>query len=91
MRERYERDIYLFLSLYRFFAYGLAVVLVQALPGRQESLGTGTYLLLGAMGVYTLLKVLGPLRWRQSDPMTYVVLGGGPPGELSCPAPHRRP
>ena len=67
MRERYEREIYLFLSLYRFFAYGLAVVLIQALPGRQDPLGTGTYLLLGGMGVYTLLKVLGPLRWRETS------------------------
>ncbi len=74
MREKYERDIYLFLSLYRFFAYGLAVVLVQVVPGQDTAVGSQTYLLLGAMGVYTLVKVLGPLRWWQTDPTNYVVL-----------------
>ena len=29
MTTKYERDIYLFLSLYRFFAYGLAAILIQ--------------------------------------------------------------
>ena len=76
MRTLYERDIYLFLSLYRFFAYGLAVVLIQALQTEDTALGLQTYLLLGTVGVYTLLKVIGPLRWWQMDPMTYIVLGG---------------
>ncbi|MBI2872831.1 MAG: sensor histidine kinase [Chloroflexi bacterium] len=76
MRTKYERDIYLFLSLYRFFAYSLAVVLIQALPGEATELGLQTYLLLATMGVYTLVKGLGPLRWWQRDLITYVVLGG---------------
>lgn len=75
MRTTYERDIYLFLSLYRFFAYGLAVVLIQVVPGVAE-IGLQTYLLLASVGVYTLIKVVGPLRWWDRDPMTYVVLGG---------------
>lgn len=76
MRTRYERDIYLFLSLYRFFAYGLAVALIQALPSQGTELGVQTYLLLVTVGVYTLVKVLGPLRWWQRDPTTYLVLFG---------------
>ena len=75
MRTRYERDIYLFLSLYRFFAYGLAVVLIQVVPGA-TTVGSQTYLLLATVGLYTLVKVMGPLRWWQRDPMTYIVLGG---------------
>jgi glucose-6-phosphate-specific signal transduction histidine kinase len=77
MTGKSERSIYLFLSLHRFFAYGLAVMLVQgfgvsALP--EPSLRTN--ILLGIVGVYTLLKVLGPLRWWRQDPSTYIVLGG---------------
>ena len=30
MADKYQRDIYVFLSLYRFFAYGLAVILFAA-------------------------------------------------------------
>ena len=77
MANKYQRDIYLFLSLYRFFAYGLAVILIQrvAVDG-VTGLGDGTYLVLASMGVYSLLKVLGPLRWWRADPSTYVVLGG---------------
>ncbi|MFC1935985.1 sensor histidine kinase, partial [Chloroflexota bacterium] len=76
MRSRYDRDIYLFLSLYRFFAYGLAVVLIQVVaPAGVAAVGFQTYLLLITIGIYTLVKVLGPLRWWQTDPMTYVFLG----------------
>ena len=77
MGNNYQRDIYLFLSLYRFFAYGLAVILIQRVAvDASTGLGDGTYVVLAAMGVYSLLKVLGPLRWWRADPSTYVVLGG---------------
>lgn len=76
MRTTYERDIYLFLSLYRFFAYALAVVLIQVVPGAATDLGNQEYLLLGTVGLYTLAKVMGPLRWWRADPMTYIVLWG---------------
>ena len=77
MPTKHERDIYLFLSLYRFFAYGLAVILIQAVrldPLAGPSLST--YVLLILIGIYTLLKVLGPLRWWRQDHTTYAVLGG---------------
>jgi len=77
MITKYERDIYLFLSLYRFFAYGLAVILIQ---GVQLDTVDGppfrSYVLLSVVGIYSLLKVLGPLRWWRQDSSTYVVLGG---------------
>ena len=77
MTTKYERDIYLFLSLYRFLAYGLAVILIQGV-----ALDTGfdtplrNFVLISAVGVYSLLKVLGPLRWWRQDSSTYIVLGG---------------
>ena len=77
MADKYQRDIYVFLSLYRFFAYGLAVILFQRVPGFVLSdVGERDNLVLAVIGVYTLLKVLGPLRWWRADPATYVVLGG---------------
>ena len=76
MRTTYERDIYLFLSLYRFFAYGLAVVLIQVVPGAATDLGNQVYLLLATVGLYTLVQVMGPLRWWRADPTTYIVLWG---------------
>jgi signal transduction histidine kinase len=77
MTGKPEKSIYLFLSLHRLFAYGLAVMLVQgfgvsAVP--EPSLETNVQL--GCIGVYTLLKVLGPLRWWRKNPSTYIVLGG---------------
>ena len=63
MNPRYERDIFLFLSLYRFLTYGLAVVLIQVVGVESlEELSAQDYALLSGFGVYTLFKVLGPLR-----------------------------
>ncbi len=77
MDPRYERDIFLFLSLYRFLAYGLAVVLIQVVSlGEEDAFSRQDYVLLSSFGVYTLVKVLGPLRWREEGVITYVVLGG---------------
>ncbi|MCZ6890918.1 MAG: sensor histidine kinase [Chloroflexi bacterium] len=78
MDSRYERNIFLFLSLYRFLAYGLAVVLIQTVPlgGEEDTLSGQDYTLLSGFGVYTLFKILGPLRWREEGLMTYIMLGG---------------
>ncbi|MBI4199235.1 MAG: sensor histidine kinase [Chloroflexi bacterium] len=74
---RYERNIFVFLSLYRFLTYGLAVVLIQVVSlDRGEVLSLQDYTLLTGVGVYTLLKVLAPLRWREQGGMVYVLLGG---------------
>jgi len=72
----YENVIYLFLSLYRFFSYVLAVVLTQAIPlDPLKEPDVQTYLIVGLVGFYTLLKVFSPLLWQQRYPWTYVVLG----------------
>ena len=77
MDTRYERNIFLFLSSYRFLAYGLAVVLIQVVSlDRGVALSREDYVLLSGIGVYTLFKVLAPLRWREEGAMTYVMLGG---------------
>ena len=75
--QPYERNIFLFLSFYRFLAYGLAVILIQA-TGLE---GTGGipethYALIVGIGIYTILKVLAPLRWRATRGMTYALLAG---------------
>ncbi len=69
MLTRYERDTPVFLSLYRFVSYGLAVILTQVLPlNSLEGPSPGTYMLLGLAGLYTVLKVGGPIRaWRSGS------------------------
>ncbi len=75
--DAYERNLFLFLSSYRFLAYGLAVVIIQVVSlNRGVSLTAEEYTLLSGVGIYTLFKVLGPLRWRERGIMTYVMLGG---------------
>jgi len=71
----YENVIYLFLSLYRFFAYVLAVLLIQAIPlDSPTEPELRTYVILGLVGGYTLLKVFSPLLWQERYPWTYIVL-----------------
>ena len=77
MDTRYEFKTLLLLSFYRFLAYGLAVVLIQgASLESEEEISRQDYSLIIGFGVYTLLKVLVPLRWRAKGSMTYVLLGG---------------
>jgi len=78
MWAKYEREVYQFLSVYRFSAYALAVMFTQipvslaapAMPATQ------IYIVLGVLGVYTLLKVFSPLRWRERGVLTYLILAG---------------
>ncbi len=73
----YERSIYQFLSIYRFFAFAIAIVLIQVVPLRAESLPTTqTYIILTLLGIYTILKMFSPFRLWQKDIATYLVLGG---------------
>ncbi|MFQ5861357.1 MAG: sensor histidine kinase [Dehalococcoidia bacterium] len=74
---KYEHDIHQLLSVYRFFSFALAAVLVQVLPlAAGETTPVATPVTLSLVGVYTALKVFSPLRWRQMGPMTYTLLGG---------------
>jgi len=78
MWTRYEREAYQFLAVFRFLSYALAVMFTQVVPSLDtpEMVDTQVYIILGVLGVYTLLRVFYPLRWRQKSPMTYLILAG---------------
>jgi hypothetical protein len=44
-------------------------------PG-PEVLGQQEYFILTLVGIYTLLKVLSPMRWRETGNETYILLAG---------------
>ena len=78
MFTKYEKEAYQFLATYRFLSYALAVMYTQvvsvlstpAMPAQQ------VYIILGVLGIYTILKVFSPLRWREKSTMTYLILAG---------------
>ncbi|MFC2016448.1 sensor histidine kinase [Chloroflexota bacterium] len=79
MPARYEREAYQFLAVYRFLAYALAVMFTQVpkLPlGTPAMSPLQLYIILGTLGVYTILRVFSPLRWRERSTMTYLILIG---------------
>ena len=77
MRAGYAETIHQLLAVYRFLAYGLAVILIQVIPLSQGvTLDLEALVILVLVGVYTFLKVFSPLRWREAGVATYVVLGG---------------
>ncbi len=78
MRTRYEREAYQFLAVFRFLSYALAVMFTQVTPslGASALSGTQLYIILGVLGIYSLLRVFSPLRWREKSPMTYLILAG---------------
>jgi signal transduction histidine kinase len=75
METGYELRLHRFLIGYRFAAFWLAVILIQVVPG-PEALGGQEYFILSLVGVYTLLKVLSPMRWRETGSETYILLAG---------------
>jgi len=78
MQTRYEREAFQFLAVYRFLSYALAVMFTQVVPSLSAPVMSALqiYIILGILGVYTVLKVFSPLRWRERGPMTYLILGG---------------
>jgi len=78
MQTRYEREAYQFLAVYRFLAYALAVMFTQVVPflGAPAMPPLQLYIILGTLGVYTVLRVFSPLRWRERGTMTYLILIG---------------
>jgi len=78
----YEKEAYQFLAVYRFLSYALAVLFTYVRPSpltvppiffeKPEQL----VILLLALGVYSLLRVFSPLRWREKSTMTYLILSG---------------
>ncbi len=78
MRTRYEKEAYQFLAVYRFLSYALAVMFTQVMP----SLATPAVpplqlnIILATLGIYSVLRVFSPLRWRERSSMTYLILIG---------------
>ncbi len=79
MQSRYEKEAYQFLAVYRFLAYALAVMFTQIGPSpiiTQAQSEQQTYIILGTLGIYSVLRVFSPLRWRERSMMTYLILLG---------------
>ena len=76
MRYRYEKEAYQFLSVYRFLAYALAVLFSQVAPAMSTMPAAQLYIILGTLGLYTILRVFSPLRWQARGTMTYLILSG---------------
>jgi len=78
MWAKYEREVYQFLSVYRFSAYALAVMFTQvplALAAPRFSTNQ-IIVILSVLGIYSLLKVFSPLQWRERSLLTYLILAG---------------
>ncbi len=77
MLGRYEKEAYQFLAVYRFLAYALAVLFSQVPTIGVKTLpDTQLLIVLITLGVYSLLRVFSPLRWRERGLITYLILGG---------------
>ena len=78
MFDRYEKDAYQFLAIYRFLSYALSVMFTQVgstlVPTVMPEVQT--YIILGVLGVYTVLRIFSPLRWRERGLITYLILFG---------------
>ena len=78
MWDKYERQVYQFLSVYRFLSYALAVMFFQidlSITTAKIS-DTQMIIILASLGIYSLLKVFSPFRWREKGAVTYVILVG---------------
>ncbi len=78
MNTSYEKEAYQFLAVYRFLSYALAVMFTQVVPplSSPETPDLQIYIILGMLGIYSVLRVFSPLRWRQRGTMTYLILIG---------------
>ncbi|MEK7354167.1 MAG: sensor histidine kinase [Chloroflexota bacterium] len=78
MPGRYEKEAYQFLAVYRFLSYALAVLFSQVTPtiGAKTIPDLQLIVILSTLGVYSILRVFSPLRWRERGLMTYFILAG---------------
>lgn len=76
MQYRYEKEAYQFLAVYRFLAYALAVLFSQVAPLMSTMPPIQLYIILGTLGIYSILRVFSPLRWQARGTMTYLILSG---------------
>jgi len=71
--SRWQDRISLVPSAYRWLAFAIASAQVFLFPGAYYSLAPSIYLII-AVGIYTLLKTLHPLRWRENSGITLFLL-----------------
>lgn len=77
MHGRYEKEAYQFLAVYRFLSYALAVLFSQVpAVGSRYLNDTQLIIVLVTLGLYSILRVFSPLRWRERGIMTYLILFG---------------
>ena len=78
MFSRYEREAYQFLATFRFLSYALAVMFAYVVPtpGVTQLPVEQLIILLSTLGIYTILRVFSPLRWRERSTITYLILVG---------------
>lgn len=72
--SRWQDRISLVPSAYRWLAFAIASAQIFLFPSAYYSLTPPVYLVI-AVGVYTLLKTLRPLRWQEKSSITLVLLG----------------
>jgi signal transduction histidine kinase len=71
--SRWQGRISLVPSAYRWLAFGIASAQILLFPSAYYSLTPPVYLII-AVGVYTLLKTLRPLRWQERNSVTLILL-----------------
>ena len=71
--SRWQDRISLVPSAYRWLALGIASAQIFLFPSAYYSLTPPLYLII-AVGIYTLLKTLRPLRWQEKTSITLVLL-----------------
>ena len=79
MFTKYEKEARQLLAAYRFLSYALAVMFIQisrSLSPASTAADFQIYIVLGILGVYSVLRVFSPLRWREKALITYIILAG---------------
>ncbi|MBI4180962.1 MAG: hypothetical protein HY528_03440 [Chloroflexi bacterium] len=74
-KSSYERGIYFFLTVFRFFSFALAVALIFTIP-QQPSTNWQMLLIISLVGFYTIMKFIFRFRLWQRDYVTYIILVG---------------
>lgn len=78
MQSQYEKQVYQLLSAYRFLSFALAALFTQVrtpVITRVVSVNQ-IYIILLVLGIYTMLRVFSPLRWRERSLLAYIILLG---------------
>ena len=74
-QSSYERNIYIFLSFFRFFSFALALALMFTIP-QEPITSLRMLIIISLLGVYTILKIIFRFRLWQTDVVTYTILAG---------------